>query len=219
MTGPGQCTARVTVVLLEDAAAGSRTAEALACDGVELLACTAEPRDAVHVVAEARPEVVVVDLDGGRAGQAAVAAIGSITSRVPEAPVLAVSECDGHASVLAAVRAGAAGYLVKTASAVDLVDAIRRTAAGDAVFSPGLAGVVLEEYGRLVGPADGPARLTDRESDVLRLVVEGLTARQIATRLVLSPRTVENHVQHVLRKLHLTNRAALVRYAIENGLA
>jgi DNA-binding NarL/FixJ family response regulator len=84
------------------------------------------------------------------------------------------------------------------------------------VFSPGLAEVVLEEYGRPADPAQ--VRLTPRESDVLHLVVDGLTARQIATRLVLSPRTVENHTQRVLRRLGLPNRAALVRYAVENGL-
>ena len=84
------------------------------------------------------------------------------------------------------------------------------------VFSPGLAEVVLEEYGRPLDPAR--SRLTEREADVLRLVVEGLTARQIAARLVLSPRTVEHHIQRVLRRLGVPNRAALVRRAVENGL-
>jgi DNA-binding NarL/FixJ family response regulator len=84
------------------------------------------------------------------------------------------------------------------------------------VFSPGLAEVLLEEYGRPLDPAR--SRLTEREADVLRLVVEGLTARQIATRLVLSPRTVEHHIQRVLRRLGVPNRAALVRRAVENGL-
>ena len=84
------------------------------------------------------------------------------------------------------------------------------------MFSPGLAEVVLEEYGRPVDRAQ--VRLTPREADVLRLVVDGLTARQIATRLVLSPRTVENHIQRVLRRLGRPNRASLVRYAVENGL-
>jgi DNA-binding NarL/FixJ family response regulator len=129
--------------------------------------------------------------------------------------VLAVS---GHAEpsveALAAVRAGAAGYVVRPRSAVDFVRAVRRTAAGEAVFSPGLADGVLAAH----GPGAAHVSLTERETGVLRLVVEGLTARQIATRLVLSPRTVENHVQHILRKAGLSNRAALVRYAIEEGL-
>ena len=133
------------------------------------------------------------------------------------APVLAVSAGGDHGDVLRAVRAGAAGFLTTTGRSAELADAVRRTAEGEAVFSPGLAEVVLEQRGRPVDAAE--ARLTDRETDVLRLVVEGLTARQIATRLVLSPRTVENHIQRLLRKLDVPNRAALVRHAIENGLA
>ena len=94
-----------------------------------------------------------------------------------------------------------------------------RTARGEAVFSPGLAELVLARVGRPVDRQQAARRLTERETDVLRLVVDGFTARQIATRLGLSPRTVENHVQNVLRKLRLHSRAALVRYAIETGLA
>jgi DNA-binding NarL/FixJ family response regulator len=115
-------------------------------------------------------------------------------------------------AVLDAVQAGATGCVVAPVS----VDAVLRTAAGEAVFSPGLAEFVLDAHSR---PAPAPAPLTVREAEVLRLVVEGLTGRQIATRLTLSPRTVENHVQRVLRKLGQPNRAALVRYAIEHGLA
>jgi DNA-binding NarL/FixJ family response regulator len=123
--------------------------------------------------------------------------------------------------VLEAVKAGASGYLVKSASAEELVDAVNRTAHGDAVFTAGLAGLVLGEYRRMAAtPADGEQapQLTDRETEVLRLVAKGLTARQIADRLVLSHRTVENHVQSTLRKLQLHNRVELARYAIEHGL-
>lgn len=183
-------------------------------DGFALLGRVADPACAVEVVGAARPQVAVVHLDTGR-----VAAVADLTAAVPDVPVLAIAATDDHTDVLAAVRAGAAGCLVHSAGLAELVDAVRRTAAGEAVFSPGLAAVVLEAHGRPAGPSAGPARLTEREADVLRLVVDGLTARQVATRLVLSPRTVENHIQHVLRKLGLNNRAALVRYAIENGLA
>jgi len=185
----------VTVVLV--CAATSRTPAALAVTGVDLLARAADAGEAARLVARHHPQVTVVDLD----------------AMTPDARVLAVSRRTTEA--LTAVRAGAVGYLVRPGSAADLVRAVRRTAAGEAVFSPGLADVVLAAH----GPGSPVTQLTDRESDVLRLVVEGLTARQIASRLVLSPRTVENHVQHVLRKLDLPNRAALVRYAIEQGLA
>ena len=124
--------------------------------------------------------------------------------------------------VLDAVKAGATGYLLKSAAREEFLDAVRRTGEGDAVFTPGLAGLVLGEYRRLASaPAredDGAPRLTERETEVLRLVAKGLTYKQIAQRLVLSHRTVQNHVQNTLRKLQLHNRVELVRYAIEQGL-
>ena len=119
------------------------------------------------------------------------------------------------------MKAGATGYLVKSASKADLTAAVRATAEGRAVFTPGLAGLVLGEYRRIAQrPEDGPATpsLTDRETEVLRFVAKGLTAKQIAARLSLSHRTVENHVQSTLRKLQLHNRVELARYAIEHGL-
>ena len=126
--------------------------------------------------------------------------------------------------MLDAVKAGASGYLVKSASVGELVDAVRATAAGQAVFTPGLAGLVLGEYRRMSSaPApragqDALPQLTERETEVLRLVAKGLSARQVAARLVISHRTVENHVQSTLRKLQLANRVELARYAIEHGL-
>ena len=151
-------------------------------------------------------DVVVVDLE-----DPGVAAVAPVVDGLPDAAVLAVWTPPGsHDDVLAAVRAGAAGVVGPDG----VVDAVERLARGETAFSPDVAALVLDARGAAAG-----ARLTERELEVLALVVEGLTARQIATRLVLSPRTVENHVQAMLRKLRLSNRAALVRYAIENGLA
>jgi DNA-binding NarL/FixJ family response regulator len=116
--------------------------------------------------------------------------------------VLVLSASAEQADVLAAVKNGASGYMVKSASLSEFDEAVRRTAEGDAVFSAGLAGLLLGEYRRLGAGPEVP-QLTDRETEVLRLVARGLTARQIATRLVLSHRTVENHVQNTLRKLQL----------------
>jgi DNA-binding NarL/FixJ family response regulator len=205
--------AAVTVVLV--CAPASGLPAALAVDGLMLLARTDDTDAAPRLVAEQQPQVAVVDLDTGGGPEA----IAAITAAAPDARVLAVSartDAAPTAEALAAVRAGAAGYLVRPGSAAELVRSVRRVADGEAVFSAGLADVVLAAHG---DPAAAATLLTDRESDVLRLVVEGLTARQIATRLVLSPRTVENHVQRVLGKLGLRGRAALVRYAIEHGLA
>lgn len=187
--------------------------------GLRVLAHADDPRRAPRLVGDARPQVVLVGL--GRDRDAVLAVVPELTARAPRVPVLAVSVLDDPpgsdpaADVLAAVRAGATGYLVAPADPATLADAVRRTAAGESVFGPGLAEVVLEECGRPTGAAE---RLTSREVDVLRLVVEGLTARQVATRLVLSPRTVENHVQRMLRRLNLPNRTALVRHALQNGL-
>jgi DNA-binding NarL/FixJ family response regulator len=216
VTVNGGSRTRVRVVLVDDSAAGPRTADALAGGGAEVLGRTAVPAEAVSLVVERCPQVVVVDLD---AGPAALTAVGSVAAAAPEIPILALTAVADHTAVLASVRAGATSHLVAPGPVGELADAVRRTADGEAVFSPGLADIVLREFGRPLGPQEGARRLTGREADVLRLIVEGLTARQIAARLVLSPRTVENHVQNMLRKLALNGRAALVRYAIEQGLA
>ena len=195
----------VTVVVIGDLAAPPD-----AC----VLARADDPRRAPRLVDDVRPQVVLAGL--GRDRHAVLAVLPELTTRVPVLAVSGPGSTDPAADVLAAVRAGARGYLVADGDSEALADALRRTAEGQAVFDAGLAEVVLEEYSRPVDPAR--LRLTPREADVLRLVVEGLTARQTATRLVLSPRTVENHVQRVLRRLGLPNRATLVRYAVENGL-
>ena len=124
--------------------------------------------------------------------------------------------------VLDAVKAGATGYLLKSSARDEFLDAVRRTADGDAVFTPGLAALVLGEFRRLAAsPAEAASeapQLSGRETEILRMVATGLSYKQIASRLVLSHRTVQNHVQNTLSKLHLHNRVELVRYAIEHGL-
>ncbi|MDQ3789388.1 MAG: response regulator transcription factor [Actinomycetota bacterium] len=186
--------------------------------GFDVRATAGDAAAAVRIARTVRPDVVLMDLNLG--DTSGVTATGQITGELDATRVLVLSASGEHADVLEAVKAGASGYLLKSASVEDLVDAVKRTAAGDAVFTPGLAGLVLGEYRRMAADPEpkGQPRLTDRETDVLRLVAKGLTARQIATRLVLSHRTVENHVQSTLRKLQLHNRVELARYAIEHGL-
>ncbi|BBX25776.1 response regulator [Mycolicibacterium alvei] len=165
------------------------------------------------------PDVVVMDMslsDGS--GATATAEVLTVS---PSSRVLVLSASDERDDVLEAVKAGATGYLVKSASKAELTAAVRATAERRAVFTPGLAGLVLGEYRRISQrPDDGPATpsLTERETEVLRFVAKGLTAKQIATRLSLSHRTVENHVQATFRKLQVANRVELARYAIEHGL-
>ncbi|HEY2203784.1 MAG TPA: response regulator transcription factor [Pseudonocardia sp.] len=228
MSAPYDDPGSVTVIVVDDHPIWREgVARDLAAHGFAVVATVADSSFTARIAAATQPRVVVVDLDVARLP--AVEAVRTIAHTMPETRVLVLSERAGHSDVLEAVKAGAAGYLVKTGTADDLVDAVRRTAAGDAVFTPGLAGLVLAEYQRLAAgaeladgsePAEAPVpRLTGRETEVLRLVATGRTARQIATELTLSPRTVENHIQSTLRKLHLHNRVELVRYAISRGLA
>ena len=175
---------------------------------------TAAPADAAAAVARLRPQMIMVDLDAGR--DAGVVAIATLALRSPDVPIVASSAAAEDATVLDAVRAGATGYSVGT-EVGPMADIVAAVANGRPAFSPGLAEVVLDAVADPAALSAPP--LSPRESDVLRLVVEGLTARQIAGRLVLSPRTVENHVQRLLRKFEVPGRGALVRYAIEHGLA
>ncbi|MDT7751348.1 MAG: hypothetical protein QOD96_5010 [Pseudonocardiales bacterium] len=200
----------------------------LAERGLRVVATAPDAPAAVRIATATRPRVVLMDLNLGETQ--GVAAIAGILERLPETRILVLSASGEHQDVLDAVKAGASGYLVKSASITELEAAVRRTADGAAVFTPGLAGLVLGEFRRMdtadgrTGRAGGSdaedptLRLTERETDVLRLVAKGMTARQIATSLVLSHRTVESHVQNTLRKLHLRNRVELTRYAIERGL-
>ena len=181
----------------------------LAEAGYDVVAATGEGAQAVRIAQAVRPQVVVLDLQLPDLN--GVGVIQGLAAAGMEARVLVLSASGEHQDVLDAVKAGRAEFL----------DAVRRTAEGDAVFTPGLAGLVLGEYRRLATtPAtDGDApRLTDRETEILRLVAKGLSYRQIAERLVVSHRTVQNHVQNTLNKLQLHNRVELVRYAIEQGL-
>ncbi|MFC4589554.1 response regulator [Sphaerisporangium corydalis] len=184
----------------------------------DVVATTGEGRQALRVASAVRPDVVILDLRLPDIPGAEVAR--GLAAREHPPRVLVLSASGEQEDVLEAVKAGASGYLLKSASREEFLDAVRRTAEGEPVFTPGLAGLVLGEYRRLAArsaPDDGP-RLTDRETEVLRLVAKGLSYKQIAERLVLSHRTVQNHVQNTLNKLQLHNRVELVRYAIERGL-
>ncbi|GAA2666085.1 MULTISPECIES: response regulator transcription factor [Actinosynnema] len=210
----------VTVMVVDDHPLWrDGVARDLAERGFQVVATAADAGSAVRIARAVRPAVVLMDLNLGEAASG-VDATRMIAGELEGTRVLVLSASGEHDDVLEAVKAGASGYLVKSASAEELVEAVNRTAAGDAVFTSGLAGLVLGEYRRMAAAPDEVDRpqLTERETEVLRLVAKGLTARQIATRLVISHRTVENHVQSTLRKLQLHNRVELARYAIEHGL-
>lgn len=187
--------------------------------GFDVVAVAADGHQAIARFPAVRPEVVVLDLQ--IPGPNGVEVTANVLAHDPSARVLILSASGEQADVLAAVKAGATGYLVKSASREELIAAVRSVAAGDAVFTPGLAGLVLGEFRRMADePTDGPdvPELTPREVEILRLVAKCRTYKQIAEDLVISHRTVQNHVQNTLRKLQLHNRVELVRYAIDQGL-
>ncbi|WP_405826213.1 response regulator transcription factor [Streptomyces sp. NBC_01390] len=196
----------------------------LAESGFDVVATAGDGEQAVRRARAVTPDVLVLDLN--LPAKPGVQVCKELVGFNPALRVLVLSASGEHADVLEAVKSGATGYLLKSASTEELVDAVRRTAVGDPVFTPGLAGLVLGEYRRLASDPDPVAgtdeprapQLTDRETEVLRLVAKGLSYKQIAERLVISHRTVQNHVQNTLGKLQLHNRVELVRYAIQRGL-
>ena len=159
------------------------------------------------------PDVVLVDVhmpDGG-----GIAVVEGVTESNPDVKFLALSVSDQAEDVIAMIRAGARGYVTKTIEPPDLADAVRRISTGDAVFSPRLAGFVLDAFAGAIPPEEDPEldQLTLREKDVLRLIARGFAYKQVARKLEISIKTVETHVSSVLRKLQLSNRHELARWA------
>jgi DNA-binding NarL/FixJ family response regulator len=215
--------ARVRVMVVDDHPMWrDAVARDLAEAGYDVVATAADGAQALRVGAAARPDVVVLDLQ--LPDISGVEVTGALLTANPAVRVLVLSASGEQQDVLDAIKAGATGYILKSAARADFLGAVRRTADGDAVFTPGLAALVLGEFRRLAAtraPGDEAEtpQLSERETEILRMVATGLSYKQIATRLVLSHRTVQNHVQNTLGKLQLHNRVELVRYAIEHGLA
>jgi DNA-binding NarL/FixJ family response regulator len=208
----------VTVFLVDDHGlfrSGIRTELA---HRVRVVGEAADVAGAVEGILAAEPDVVLLDVHlpdgGGRAVVDAVRAAGGT------AQFLALSASDAAEDVIGIIRAGARGYVTKTVAAGELEEAIRRVAGGDAVFSPKLAGYVLDAFSSIpVAEVDEDlAALTPREREVLQHVARGYTYREIAERLHISIKTVETHVSSVLRKLQLANRHQLSRWAAEHGI-
>ena len=194
--------------------------EDLSEEGFEIVAVAKNGTECLQRTRATRPDVVVMDLQIPAPDGATCTEL--LVQEFPDIQVLVMSASGEREDVLRAMKSGARGYLVKSASKAELLEGVRRTAAGDAVFTPGLAGLVLGEFRRMVNVAhshddDGPV-LTTREVEVLRQVAKGLAYREIAEALFVSHRTVQNHVQNVLRKLQLHNRVELTLYAIDQGL-
>ena len=184
----------------------------------DLIGGASDVDEAVVAIRRALPDVVLVDVHmPGGGGQAVV---GAVAETNPEIRFLALSVSDAAEDVIAMIRAGARGYVTKSIASDELADAISRVHGGDAVFSPRLAGFVLDAFGgALPAPADPELdRLTDREREVMRQIARGHAYKQVARRMGISIKTVETHVSAVLRKLQLSNRHELTRWATERRI-
>ena len=184
----------------------------------EVVGSASDVDEAITQIQRTKPDVVLIDVH--MPGGGGLAVIGALTETNPDIKFLALSVSDAAEDVIAMIRAGARGYVTKTISADDLAEAIERIRAGDAVFSPRLAGFVLDAFaGGLPIPIDEELdQLTAREREVLRLIARGFAYKQVATRLNLSVKTVESHVSAVLRKLQLSNRHELARWASDRKI-
>jgi DNA-binding NarL/FixJ family response regulator len=185
---------------------------------VEIVGEAESVAEAVPLIKELDPDVVLLDVhlpDGG--GEAVIA---GVSQERPGVRFLALSVSDAAEDVIAVIRAGARGYVTKTISGDELAEAVKRTADGDAVFSPRLAGFVLDAFraGERVHSDAELDELTAREREVLQLIARGYRYKEIAARLHLSVKTVESHVSNVLRKLQLSSRHELTRWAAERRL-
>lgn len=180
---------------------------------VDVVSASSDIDEAIDAIREHRPDVVLVDVH--MPGGGGLAVIENVSETNPDIKFLALSVSDAAEDVIAMIRAGARGYVTKSIAPEELIEAIERVHAGDAVFSPRLAGFVLDAFADVVPAEVDPEmdQLTPREREVLRQIARGYSYKQVARRLSISVKTVETHVSNVLRKLQLSNRHELARWA------
>ncbi len=220
MSQPATETAEpVKVFLVDDHHLFRKGVKAELSSGCQVIGEASEVEAAIEMIIERKPDVVLIDVHMPDGGGERV--IREVLVHVPDQRFLALSVSDAPEDVIAVIRAGARGYLTKTIDGSDLVDGIRRVAQGDAVFSPRLAGFVLDAFAITV-PAAEPdedyEQLSPREREVMRLIARGYAYKEVAAELNLSVKTIETHVSSVLRKLQLSNRRELTRWAEQRRL-
>ena len=208
-----------SVVIVDDHAMFRTGVRAELADHVKVVGEAADVDQAVAAVLQLKPEVVLLDvhLPGG----GGVEVMRRVATRVPETKFLALSVSDAAEDVIGTIRGGARGYVTKTITGPELVKAIERVADGDAVFSPRLAGFVLDAFAGSIEVAqvdEDLDRLTEREREVMRLIARGYAYKEVASELFISIKTVETHVSSVLRKLQLSSRHELTRWANDRRL-
>jgi DNA-binding NarL/FixJ family response regulator len=209
---------RVRVFLVDDHLLFLSGVQAELGEGFEVVGTASDVVDAIEGIRTTRPDVVLLDVHMPEGG--GVAVLDAVATTHPDVRFLALSVSDAAEDVIEVIRAGARGYVTKTISPDELAEAVARVHEGDAVFSPRLAGFVLDAFATdpRVGADPELDRLTGREREVLRLIARGYAYREVARRLHLSVKTVETHVSAVLRKLQLSNRHELTRWASDRRL-
>jgi DNA-binding NarL/FixJ family response regulator len=207
------------VFLVDDHEVARAGVRSLIGTQVEIVGEADEVEAAIELIQERDPDVVLVDVHMPGGGGKRI--VDAVTPTNPDTVFLALSVSDAPEDVIDLIRSGARGYLTKDVSGAELLTAIRRVAAGEAVFSPRLAGFVLETFSSFpVAEVDADIdRLTQKEQEVMRLIARGYTYKEVAERLYVSPKTIEKHVSSVLRKLRLSNRHELTRWAFDRGLS
>jgi DNA-binding NarL/FixJ family response regulator len=216
---PSDASAPITVVVVDDHEMFRTGVKAEIGTAVRLVGEADDAPSAVRVITALQPQVVLLDvhLPGG----GGLEVLKQVHPTHPDIRFLALSVSDAAEDVISVIRGGARGYVTKTISGEDLVDAIRRVAEGDAVFSPRLAGFVLDAFSGAIDVAsidEDLDRLSQREREVLRLIARGYAYKEVAKELFISIKTVETHVSSVLRKLQLSNRHQLTRWATDRKL-
>ncbi len=211
-------TPAVRVVLVDDHRLFRSGVRAELGSRVDVVGEAEDVPSAIAAITAVIPDVVLLDVHLPGGGGAEV--LRAVLPRLPDVRFLAVSVSDAAEDVIGTIRAGARGYVTKTISGADLTDAVVRVADGDAVFSPRLAGFVLDAFAATDAPSIDPEldALTQREREVLRLIARGYAYKEIARELFISVKTVETHVSSVLRKLQLSNRHELTRWATDRRL-
>ncbi len=207
-----------TVFLVDDHRLFLSGVSAELADSFEVVGQSDDVDKAVDMIRASTPDVVLVDVHMPGGGGATV--VGNVLETHPDVRFLALSVSDAPEDVIAMIRTGPRGYVTKSIAPDELKDAINRVAGGEAVFSPSLAGFVLDAFSRSVPVDEDPEldRLTPREKEVLRQIARGYQYKQIARRLNISIKTVETHVSSVLRKLQLSNRHELARWASDRRI-
>jgi DNA-binding NarL/FixJ family response regulator len=208
----------ISVFLVDDHRLFLSGVESELGDQFEIVGTAGDVDAAIEAIQDTKPDVVLLDVHMPGGGGHAV--IQAVHDRRPETKFLALSVSDAAEDVIAVIRAGARGYVTKSISPADLAAAIRRVHDGDAVFSPRLAGFVLDAFaGEVAEPVDEELdQLTQREREVLRLIARGFAYKEVGKRLHISVKTVETHVSAVLRKLQLSSRYEITRWATERRL-